>query len=139
MGSTAGAQADVGAGGGPLVLVIDDDPDSLAICARALKAAGYRTLTAASGAEGLAHLEAQPPALVVLDLVMPGTDGFATARAIRARPASAAVPILMFTALPRDAELRARAAGGTGFLTKPVEPQRLLAEVRRLCGEGRKG
>jgi CheY-like chemotaxis protein len=113
--------------------VIDDDPDALAICERALGAAGYRTATATSGEAGLARLEMLRPACVVLDLVMPGTDGFAVARQIRARPDWAALPILVFTGLPRQTETDARAAGGTAFCTKPVEPRRLVAEVRRLC------
>ena len=136
MDDTAGAQASAEGDGGPLVLVIDDDPDTRSICERALRAAGYRTATAASGEDGLARLDGVRPSLVVLDLVMPGTDGFAVARAIRARSGGAELPILIFTGLPRDAEGRARDAGGTAFCTKPIEPQRFLAEVRRLCPVG---
>ena len=136
MGSTASAQASAGPEGAPLVLVIDDDADSRAICERALRAGGYRIATAASGEEGLAQLEGLEPALIVLDLAMPGTDGFAVARAIRARPRVADLPILIITGLSREAEAPARAAGGTAFCAKPMEAGRLLAAVRRLCPLG---
>ena len=120
----------------PLVLVVDDNGDARAICAHALRAAGYRTATAASAEDALGRLDALRPALVVLDLVMPGTDGFTAARAIRARAVGANVPILLFTALGAQAATAARAAGATAFLTKPVEPRALVAEVRRLCPAG---
>jgi CheY-like chemotaxis protein len=118
----------------PLVLVVDDNPDSLAICSRALEAAGYRAATSASAAEALARFAELRPAVVVLDLVMPDQDGFEAARAIRAR--ADATPILVYTGLTADVESRARQAGATAFCTKPVEPRRLVAEVRRLCPAG---
>lgn len=113
--------------------MVDDNPDTLHICEASLRAAGYRTLCAGSGAEALVRLEEIRPALVVLDLAMPGVDGFAAARAIRARPDLQDLPILVFTGLPREAEARAREAGGTAFCTKPIEPRQLLAHVHRLC------
>jgi CheY-like chemotaxis protein len=117
----------------PLVMVVDDNPDTRVICETSLRAAGYRTISVGSGAEAIARLDHLTPALVVLDLAMPGVDGFATARAIRARAATRDVPILVFTGLPLEAEENARKAGGTAFCTKPIEPRRFLAEVTRLC------
>ena len=133
MGATANAPARAGSGETPLVLVIDDNPDSRAICERALRAVGYRTATAASGDAGLALVAELDPALVVLDLAMPGTDGFAVADAIRRGGDTASIPILIFSGLPRDETARARTAGATAFCPKPVEPHRFLAAVRRLC------
>jgi CheY-like chemotaxis protein len=129
---TAASQASQGSPG-PLVLIVDDNQDTLAICARTLEAAGYRTATATSGDDALARLAALRPALVVLDLAMPGRDGFTTAQAMRERPDVARTPILVFTGLSPTLENAARRAGGTAFCTKPLEPRRLLAEVRRLC------
>lgn len=114
-------------------MVVDDNPDTRHICEASLRAAGYRTVCAASGAEALARLEEIRPALVLLDLAMPGVDGFETARTIRSRPDLRDIPILVFTGLPREAEDRARQAGGTAFCAKPIEPRRLLAQVHRLC------
>jgi CheY-like chemotaxis protein len=113
---------------------VDDHRDALLICETSLRAAGYRTVTAASGAEALACLAELRPALVVLDLAMPGVDGFAVARAIRGRLGFDDLPILVFTGLPEE---RARQAGGTAICLKPIEPRRFLAEVRRLCPAGR--
>jgi CheY-like chemotaxis protein len=136
MGNTAGSQATAGLDG-PLVLIVDDHSDARAICEKSLHAAGYRTASAASGAEALAQLAEIRPALVVLDLAMPGVDGFAVARAIRGRQGFADLPILVFTGLPMETWDRARQAGGTAFCTKPIEPRHFLAEVRRLCPAGR--
>ena len=135
MDDTADALASTTAADGPLVLIVDDNPDTLAICARALAAAGYRAAVASSAAEGLAQFDDTPPAVVVLDLVMPDQDGFETARAIRRRTAT--TPILVFTGLSPDVESRARQAGASAFCTKPLDPRRLVAEVRRLCPVGR--
>jgi CheY-like chemotaxis protein len=129
---TVNAQANAGAEA-PLVLVVDDNPDTRVICETTLQAAGYRTAVAATGAEALSRLDELKPALVVLDLAMPGVDGFATARAIRSRRDMQALPILVFTGLPMEVEENARKAGATAFCTKPIEPRRLVAEVRRLC------
>ena len=133
MSDTAGARERAS---GPLVLVVDDDEDARSICARALGAAGYRTATAASAEEALGCLAALQPALVILDVVMPDTNGYAATRAIRARVVGADVPILLFTALGAQAAAEARAAGATAFLTKPIEPRTLVAQVRRLCPMG---
>jgi CheY-like chemotaxis protein len=137
MGDTAragaGTRSAVGPPAGPLVLVVDDHEDTRAICQRALEMAGYRVVTAASGDEALARLEEHRPAVVVLDLAMPGMDGFTTAHLIRSRPTGARTPILIFTGLPPKVEDSARRAGGTAFCLKPIEPRRFVAEVKRLC------
>ena len=116
-----------------MILIVDDHPDTRVICETALQAAGYRTVAVASGAEAISSLGTLKPSLVVLDLAMPGVDGYATARAIRARPDMRKLPILVFTGLPMEVEANARRAGATAFCTKPIEPRRLLDEVRRLC------
>jgi CheY-like chemotaxis protein len=117
----------------PLVLVVDDHEDTLAICARALEMAGYRTATATSGADAIARIEELKPAVVVLDLAMPEMDGFTAAHLIRSKPGVARTPILIFTGLPAKVEEAARRAGGTAFCMKPIEPKRFVAEVKRLC------
>jgi CheY-like chemotaxis protein len=71
------------------------------------------------------------PALVVLDLAMPGTDGFVVAERIRRDRTAGGLPILIFSGLPRDKA--AQATGATAFCAKPIEPRHFLAAVRRLC------
>src|SRR5262249_10817419 len=95
--------------------------------------AGYRTATANSGTEALERLESLKPAMIVLDLAMPGMDGFTTAHLIRERETVKRTPILIFTRLAPTVETAARRAGAAGFCLKPIEPKRFLAEVRRLC------
>src|SRR5579875_1563707 len=110
----------------PLVLVVDDHPDIRLICAKALEQAGYRTATAGSGDEALAALAAGAPDLIVLDLMMPGMDGFTTAHLLPQRPAAA----------PAAREQAAYRVGAQAFCVKPVEARRLVALARRLCPLG---
>jgi CheY-like chemotaxis protein len=120
----------------PLVLVVDDHPDIRLICAKALEQAGYRTVTAGSGDEALAALAADVPDLIVLDLMMPGMDGFTTAHLLRTRPETAHTPIIVLTAAPAAREQAAYRVGAQAFCVKPVEARRLVALARRLCPLG---
>ncbi len=101
-----------------VVLVIDDDPVDRRLMAAALEPAGYQVLTAAGGEEGLAAIRRERPAVVLLDLLMPGVDGFTVIEEVRADPAIADVPIVVLTAkemLPADRE---RLAGRISFLAQ---------------------
>jgi len=132
MGNTASARSRPGTGGRRLVVVIDDNGDARTICERALRAAGYDVATAASGEAGLTLVAELAPAVVVLDLAMPGLDGFAVAEAIR-RDGSDPPAILAFSGLPREQTARARALGCAAVCAKPIDPERFVAAVRRLC------
>jgi two-component system CheB/CheR fusion protein len=136
MADTADAAARAAGQEGPLVLVVDDNADARSICEHALRPQGYRIATAESGDAALIAIDALRPALVVLDLAMPGTDGFTVAHAIRANPCGMDLPILVCTGLGADAQARARAVGGTIVCQKPVEPRQLVEMVRRLCPAG---
>jgi signal transduction histidine kinase len=115
------------------VLVVDDDPSNRALLRAILESAGYRVVEAESGAGALGELERQPPDLVLLDVLMPGMDGFATCAALRARPGGSDVPIVLVTALG-DLTTHARAieTDADDFLTKPVQRTELLVRVRSL-------
>ena len=102
------------------ILIVDDDPRLLHIVAMYLSIEGYEVATAENGEDGLAKVEARPPDLVILDIMMPGMDGIETCRRIRAHAPSARVPILMFSALSGDDDIeRARLAGANHLITKP--------------------
>jgi two-component system cell cycle response regulator len=102
------------------VLVVDDDPRLLHIVAMYLGIEGYDVAVAADGAAGLTEIEKQTPDLIILDIMMPGIDGIETCRRIRADPATAEVPILMFSALSGDDDVeRARQVGANHLITKP--------------------
>ena len=117
----------------PLVLVVDDDPDTREICRMALERAGYATTLAESGEEAISLLEQKVPGLIVLDLNMPGMDGWSVAALIRKHKGTAQIPILVITGLMQNVESAARRAGATSCCLKPIDPRRFVGEVKRLC------
>ena len=115
------------------VLVVDDDKTNTLVLVGQLKSEGYRTQTAANGHEALEAVKRELPDLILLDVMMPGMDGFETAARLKADPRSRNVPIIMVTAISdRESRLAALAAGAEEFLTKPVERTELLIRVRNL-------
>lgn len=113
------------------VLVVDDTPANLGVVLETLGAAGLRVLVAESGARALELLMAQPVDLVLLDVVMPGLDGFATCAEIRRHAAWAGLPIIFMTAVDEPAQkVRALEAGAVDYISKPVHPPEVLARVR---------
>jgi two-component system KDP operon response regulator KdpE len=119
-----------------LILVVDDEPAIVRLVRAKLQADGYAVLTAARGEEALALLEDQRPDLIVLDLMMPGIDGFETLRRIRAE---SQVPVIMLTARSGDADkLRGLEAGADDYVVKPFNPDELAARIaavlRRTAG-----
>ena len=108
-------------GTSPLVLVVDDDPGTRMLAAASLRQAGYATVEAADGNEGVSALERFRPDLILMDAVMPGMDGFAAIREIRKRPGGDRVPVLMMTGLEDLSSIhRAYEVGATDFATKPI-------------------
>jgi CheY-like chemotaxis protein len=121
------------------VLLVDDQLELCAIHSDYLQRHGYRVLTAPDGDTALETARAQAPDVIVLDHSMPRRNGVDVARALKANPATADIPIIMMTALPYGAVgRRARDAGCVGFLSKPCGPRRVLQEVARQTG-GRLG
>ncbi len=113
------------------ILVVEDDLDNLRIATTVLVREGYEVVTARDAVTALAALAASPPALVVLDLDLPGVSGFEAAKRIRERDEGRNVPILAFTALAHRADaVRAREAGCDDVLTKPCRPETLRERVR---------
>jgi CheY-like chemotaxis protein len=117
----------------PLILVVDDDADTRDLVDMLLERAGYARAVAASGEEAVQLLEQQTPALIVLDLNMPGMDGWSVAALVRKHEKTARIPILVITGLTQNVENAARRAGATAFVLKPIDAKRFVKEVRRLC------
>jgi adenylate cyclase len=115
------------------VLVVDDTPMNVKMLADVLAFKGYQVVTAAGGNEGLAKVESEKPDLVLLDVMMPDLDGYAVCRAIRAKPDTAILPVVMVTALdPAEERVKGLEAGADDFLSKPINQPELLARVRSL-------
>jgi CheY-like chemotaxis protein len=116
---------------GSHILVVDDDPDLRTLVNKALSQDGHIVSEASSGQEALALIDAQAPDLLVLDLLMPEQGGLEVLKVLRSRPATAALPVLLLTAL--DDEVNTRAGfdlGATDYLTKPFSIPQLAARVR---------
>lgn len=112
------------------VLVVDDEPIVRDVVVRYLERDGYRTLEAANGDDAQRLLEREPPALVVLDVMLPGVDGLELCRWIRAR---SDLPIVMLTARGEEADrIVGLELGADDYLTKPFSPRELAVRVRNL-------
>src|SRR5687767_618094 len=109
------------------ILAVDDDPDVLALLDVTLKRGGHEVALAADGDEALEVLRSQPLDLVLLDVMMPGRDGWSVLDEIKSDAALAAVPVIMVTARgePMD-RLRGGVGGALYYVTKPFTPQALL-------------
>lgn len=124
------------ADGGPLGLVVDDYRDGRDIACRVLESLGMRTMEASNGHDALERAERHLPDILLLDLAMPGLDGWTVAQRLRENPATRHLRILGFTAHAEQGRLeRAREAGCDAVLTKPCAP-RVLAESVRALLEG---
>ncbi len=121
----------------PLGLVVDDYGDGRDIACRVLESIGLRTLEATNGHDALDSARAHRPDILLLDLSLPGLDGWAVARELRADPATQDLLILGFTAHAEQSALeRAREAGCDAVLTKPCPPRVLAERVRAMLDEG---
>jgi len=114
----------------PLVLVVDDDPDILDAICDILEGEGYRVARARHGVEALERVDAEPPAIILLDLMMPVMDGLAFAQALRERPGKEGIPIVVISADGNPQ--RAASVDAAGYLAKPFDIDALLSQVAQM-------
>ena len=114
------------------ILVVDDAESICIGVAQLLGIDGFDCLTAFNGEDGLRQVREHRPDAVLLDIMMPGLDGWGVIRELKADPESARIPVVALTALPLSDE-QLSAAGFQGYLRKPVPPHLLREEVRRAC------
>jgi two-component system, OmpR family, phosphate regulon response regulator PhoB len=136
--TTEPAAAPIGAG--ERVLVVDDEPDICALVAYHLAKAGFRVSTASTGPEALASAREEQPALVVLDLMLPGLSGYEVLSHMRADEGTRDVAVLMLTARREEEDrIRGLSLGADDYLTKPFSPQELVLRVAAILRRARGG
>ena len=119
------------------ILLIEDNDQNRYLATFLLEAHDYRVISTPSGREGIELAKSAAPVLILLDIQLPGMDGYAVARALRADPATAAIPIVAVTshAMVGDRET-ALAAGCDGYVEKPIDPDTFVDEIRRFMPAG---
>jgi DNA-binding response OmpR family regulator len=115
------------------LLVVEDDHDISDLIVRYLQKAGHTVEAVTSGSAVLPRVRAMPPDAIVLDLMLPGMDGLLVCQALRADPATAAIPVIMLTARGEEADrIRGLELGADDYVTKPFSPKELTARVAAL-------
>ena len=115
------------------VMVVDDNPTMVEMLSMALNLFGHNALAVYSGEEALERIPADLPDVILLDLTMPGIDGYETLRRLRALPVGNTLPVYVITAAAElDLEERVLLAGGTGLLRKPIQME-TLADIVDSC------
>ena len=115
------------------ILIVDDDPQNRKLLETLLRSEGYLTINATNGEEALAAVAQHSPDLILLDIMMPGMDGYQVAKILKGNLVSAHIPIVMVTAqIDRNARLAGLNAGAEEFLTKPIDQAELWLRVRNL-------
>ncbi|MDP1859796.1 MAG: response regulator [Gemmatimonadaceae bacterium] len=115
---------------GERVLVVDDEPDIVALVAYHLVKAGYRVSTSSNGAEAVAQARQDRPSIIVLDLMLPGMSGFEVLEQLRADDSTRDVAVLMLTARKDEPDrIKGLSLGADDYITKPFSPQELVLRV----------
>jgi CheY-like chemotaxis protein len=119
------------------ILLIEDNPQNRYLAKFLLEQRGHKVIEAETGPQGLAMASEAHPDLVLLDIQLPGMDGHAVARALKADPAVKSIPIVAVTsyAMAGDRE-KCLAAGAEGYIEKPINPETFVAEVERFLANG---
>ena len=123
-----------------LILIVEDNPKNLKLVRDTLRVKGYQTIEAGTGEEGVQLAREQHPALVLMDIQLPGISGVDAFHQLRADPATQAIPVIAVTAsvMAQD-RTRVMAAGFDGFQGKPISVKELLATVREILDKPPQG
>jgi len=112
------------------ILIVDDTPANLSVLVDTLSESGYKLMVAEDGEDALAQTAHKQPDLILLDVMMPGLDGFETCRRLKAQAATRDIPVIFMTALTDTAEkVRAFGAGAVDYITKPIQHEEALARI----------
>jgi CheY-like chemotaxis protein/DNA-binding CsgD family transcriptional regulator len=122
----------------PVVMIIDDTPDNLAILSDTLSESGYRVLVATEGSMALEQMAYVLPDIILLDVMMPGINGYQTCKQLKSNPRTSAIPVIFMTALSELQDLlRGFGEGAVDYLVKPVRPPEVLARVESQLNQAR--
>jgi DNA-binding response OmpR family regulator len=119
------------------ILIIDDEPDSLALVRMRIEASGYKVLTAENYEDAFNLMKRQIPDLVLLDVVMPGMNGYEVCNQIKNNDKTKDVPVVLFTANPEQKtrlESNAEFIAADDCIQKPFEPDELVAKIKKFIG-----
>jgi CheY-like chemotaxis protein/DNA-binding CsgD family transcriptional regulator len=120
------------------VMIVDDTPDNLALLSDTLSESGYRVLVATDGLSALEQIAYLKPDIILLDVMMPGIDGYETCNRLKSDPKAAAIPVIFMTALSDlDDLLRGFGEGAVDYLVKPIRPPEVLARVEAQLKQAR--
>jgi DNA-binding response OmpR family regulator len=118
------------------ILVVEDDPATLRLVDYSLKQEGYQVITASNGLDGIRKAIGESPDLLILDVMLPGMDGFEICYRLKSDPSTAKLPILMFSAkaqeIDKDTGIR---VGADDYLTKPIAPSEIVSHVEKLLAK----
>ena len=115
------------------ILIVDDSPTERHVLSELLTQNGYQVITAENGEEGVEKAKSEQPDLILMDVVMPGQNGFQLTRAISRDPQYADVPIIMCTSKNQETDrVWGMRQGARGYITKPVDPAELQAKIDAL-------
>ncbi len=113
------------------ILLVDDNPTNLKVLSEALRGQGWTTLVADDGESALEQIEYAPPHLILLDVMMPGIDGFETCTRLKSNPQTAAIPIIFMTALSDTVDkVKGLELGAVDYITKPFQQEEVIARVK---------
>ncbi len=118
------------------ILVIEDDPSALRLIGYTLQQEGYQVLTVPNGLKGLRKARSEQPDLIIIDIMLPGIDGFEVCHRLRAEPQTAKLPILMVSAKGREIDkATGLAVGADDYITKPADPSEIISRVETLLAK----
>jgi len=114
-----------------LILIVDDSPTEVHVMKKALEKSGYRTATAADGAEGVRMAREMTPDLIFMDVVMPGINGYQATRTLANDPKTKTIPIIMVTSKGQETDkIWGLRQGAVDYMVKPVSPDQLVAKAQ---------
>ena len=118
------------------ILIADDEPGVVKILGMRLKANGYQIIAAHDGAAAIELAHYEKPDLIILDIKMPGTDGYSVFEELKASADTMSIPIVFFSALPPEqVQEKATQLGAEGFVSKSADPDEILTKITEILGQ----